>query len=209
MNKKDFTNALTLGFLTPYYDFITNFAGLGRIIYEKIAGYISPKAGDKILDVGTGTANLALTIKRIYPKVKIIGVDPDTKILEIAKRKVTKEKSPISLVQAVAQDLPFKNNTFNFVVSSFVIHHIPSPFKKQAFLEMKRILKREGVIIIVDFGIPKNFLADFLISIFSLVEDVAPNRQGLIPRLLKEVGFTNVKEVASKFAVVSFYKARK
>ena len=95
MNKKDFTNALTLGFLTPYYDFITNFAGFGPAIYKKITDYISPKAGDKILDVGTGTANLAMTIKRKYPNLEVVGVDPDENILNIAKRKVAKEKLPI------------------------------------------------------------------------------------------------------------------
>lgn len=209
MNKKAFTNALTLGFLTPYYDFIANFAGFGPAIYKKITDYINPKAGDKILDVGTGTANLALTIKRKFPKVELIGVDPDAKILEIAKRKITKEKPSISLVQAVAQDLPFKNNTFDFIVSSFVIHHIPRPFKKQTFLEMKRVLKRNGEAVVVDFGIPKNFIASWLLSLFSIIEDVGPNKKGLIPQLLEEVGFKNVKEVASEFAVVSFYKAQK
>ncbi|OGD89574.1 hypothetical protein A2693_02490 [Candidatus Curtissbacteria bacterium RIFCSPHIGHO2_01_FULL_40_12] len=209
MNKKDFTNALTLGFLTPYYDFITNFAGFGPAIYKKITDYISPKAGDKILDVGTGTANLAMTIKRKYPNLEVVGVDPDENILNIAKRKVAKEKLPIELLKGFAQQLPFRDNTFDFVVSSFVIHHIPKPFKKRAFIEMKRVLKKEGTAVIVDFGIPKNFFANIVILIFSLVEDVGPNRQGLIPRLLKEVGFRDVEEIGSKFGVVSFYRARK
>jgi len=208
MNKK-YTHALTLGFLTPYYDFIVNFAGFGRTIYEKIAGYISPKAGDKILDVGIGTANLALIINRKYPKVNIIGIDPDENILKIARRKVQKEKLSIKLTQAVAQNLPFVDNSFDFVISSFVIHHIPKQFKRQAFLEMKRVLKRNGKVVIVDFGIPKNFVTNIILSLFSLIEDVGPNKKGLIPRLLKEVGFSDVEEIGSKFGLISFYRAIK
>lgn len=209
MKKETHTNALTLGFLTPFYDSIVNFLGFGNYFYRKIASQIDPQSRGSILDVGTGTANLALTIKRRCPKAKVIAVDPDENILKIARRKIQKEKIDINLVKAYAQKLPFNSGTFDWIVSSFVIHHIPKPFKKQAFLEMKRVLKPEGKILIIDFGQPKNILANLVTWLASFVEDVGPNRKGLIPMLLSESGFKDIKELDSKFGLISFYKARK
>lgn len=209
MNKKDYTQALTLEFLTPWYDSIVNLFGFGKSFYTKIASHVDPDSRSSILDVGTGTANLAITIKRRSPKAEVVACDPDEKILKIAKRKIQKEKIDIKLVKALAQKLPFDNGSFDFVVSSFVIHHIPKPFKRQAFLEMRRVLKPHGTILIIDFGEPKNILANLVTWLASFIEDVGPNRNGLIPTLLTESGFKEICEVDNKFGLISFYKAIK
>ncbi|MBI2031713.1 MAG: class I SAM-dependent methyltransferase [Candidatus Levybacteria bacterium] len=209
MKRKDYTQALTLGFFTGWYDSIVNLMGFGKRYYAKAADYIQPGDRDSILDVGTGTANLAIAIRQKYPRVKVTGIDPDKEILEIAKKKIKKEKFDIELINTPAQKLPFPSESFDFVVSSLAIHHIPKSFKKESFSEMKRVLKRNGVILIVDFGIPKNFFADIISFILSLLEDVGPNRKGLIPNALNDLGFKDIKEVGNKFGLISFYKARK
>ena len=208
MNKEKHIKPLTLGILTSFYDLIANFFSLEKF-YKKIAGQIAPESKGHILDVGTGTANLAIAIKRKSPKTKILGIDPDGKILEIAKGKIRKEKLDIKLLKAFAQELPFKNQSFDYVVSSFAIHHIPSQLKNQAFYEMYRVLKKGGTILIIDIGKPKNLLAKIVGTIFSLVESVGPNLRGFIPQALKETGFGDVKEIESKFGLISFYRARK
>lgn len=209
MKQKGYTEALTLGFLTKWYDSIINFLGFGKRYYVKITEHIQPKNQDRILDVGTGTANLAIAIKRKYPKIKITGIDPDRKILEIANRKVKKEGLDIELVNVPAQKLPFASESFDFVVSSLTIHHIPKLFKNEAFSEMKRVLKKNGTILIVDFGIPKNIYVNVISFVLSLLEDVGPNRGGLIPNTLSDLGFKDIQEVESKFGMISFYKAKK
>ena len=95
------------------------------------------------------------------------------------------------------------------MVSSFAIHHIPSHLKNQAFYEMHRVLRSGGTILIIDIGVPKNLLAKIAGTVFSVIESVGPNLRGFIPKALKEVGFYNVKEVESKFGLISFYRARK
>ena len=209
MNRKDHTQALTLGFLTPFYDSIVNFAGFGKYFYTKIASHIDPVSKASILDVGTGTANLAITLKKRSPKTKVTAVDPDEKILKIAQRKIQREKIDIKLIKAPAQKLPFDSGTFDFLVSSFVIHHIPKLFKKQAFLEMKRVLKPNGTVLLIDFGSPRNLPARFITYLASFIEDVGQNRMGFIPKTLREVGFKNVQEVESTLGLISFYKAKK
>ena len=208
MNKEKHIKPLTLGILTPFYDLIANFFSLEKF-YKKIAGQIAPESKGHILDVGTGTANLAIAIKKRSPKAEILGIDPDEKILKIDKSKIKKEKLDIKLVKAFAQKLPLKPKSFDYVVSSFAIHHIPSHLKNQAFYEMHRVLRSGGTILIIDIGKPKNLPAKIAGTALSFFEAVGPNLWGYIPKALKEVGFDNVKEIESKFGLISFYKASK
>src|SRR3990170_5260340 len=208
MNRKDHIKPLTVGFLTPFYDSIIKIFAFEKF-YQKIAKQIPPDKTVQILDVGCGTANLAIAIKKRSPNAEILGIDPDEKILKIAKEKIQKEKLNIKLVKAFAQKLPLKQNSFDYVVSSFAIHHIPSHLKNQAFYEMYRVLRSGGTILIIDIGKPKNLLAKIAGTALSFFEAVGPNLWGYIPKALKEVGFDNVKEIESKFGLISFYKASK
>lgn len=208
MKRIEHTKPLTVGFLTPFYDCVIKVFAFEKF-YQTIADQIPPSGKKQILDIGTGTANLAIAIKKRSPKAEIVGIDPDEKILKIAKEKIQKEKLDIKLVRAYAQKLPLKLQSFNYVVSSFAIHHIPSHLKKQAFLEMHRVLRSGGTILIIDIGVPKNLPAKIVGTVFSLIEAVGPNLRGFIPKALKEVGFRDVKEIESKFGLISFYRAQK
>ena len=208
MNRKDHIKPLTVGFLTPFYDSVIKIFAFEKF-YQKIASQIPSDKAINILDIGTGTANLAIAIKKRSPNAKILGIDPDEKILKIAKEKIQKEQLDIKLVKAYAQKLPLKSQSFEYVVSSFAVHHIPSDLKGQAFLEMYRVLRSGGTILIIDIGEPKNLWAKITGTVFSLIESVGPNLRGFIPKALKEVGFRDVKEIESKLGLISFYKARK
>lgn len=208
MNRKDHVKPLTVGFLTPFYDSIIKIFAFNKF-YQRIADQIPQNKKVDILDVGTGTANLAIAIKKKSPNAEILGIDPDEGILKIAKGKIKKEKLDIKLVKAFAQKLPFKKQSFDYVVSSFAIHHIPSHLKGQAFYEMYRVLRSGGTILIIDIGVPKNLPAKIAGTVFSLIESVGPNLRGYIPQALKEAGLRDVKEIESKFGLISFYRARK
>src|SRR3990167_437606 len=208
MNRKDHIKPLTVGFLTPFYDSIIKIFAFEKF-YQKIASQIPQNKTVHILDVGCGTANLVIAIKKRSPKAEILGIDPDEKILEIAKSKIQKEKLDIKLVKAFAQKLPLKSKSFDWVVSSFAIHHIPSDLKSQAFYEMYRVLRSGGTILIIDIGVPKNLLAKIAGTVFSLVEAVGPNLRGFIPVGLKKAGFRDIKEIENKFGLISFYRATK
>ena len=74
---------------------------------------------------------------------------------------------------------------------------------------MYRVLRPGGTILIIDIGVPKNLLAKIAGTVLSLVEAVAPNLRGFIPKALNEAGFGDVQEIESKFGLISFYKAIK
>jgi len=135
---------------------------------------ISYISGPNVLDVATGTADIALAINKIDPQKKVIGVDISLGMLNIAKEK-TKGKG-IMLACADALNLPFRDNSFDNVVISFGIRNIKN--KTQALYEFKRVLKPSGKLLVLEFSKPKN---QFINAAYILYKDYClPNIAGLV-----------------------------
>ena len=92
------------------------------------------KNGDSILDVGSGEFGLATYLEKGY---EITGTDVD-----FGKRREKKVK----LVEASAENLPFKHNSFDCVVSVDMLEHLPGDIRKKAISEMIRVAKRKAYI---------------------------------------------------------------
>ncbi|MBF0490802.1 MAG: ubiquinone/menaquinone biosynthesis methyltransferase, partial [Candidatus Omnitrophica bacterium] len=110
-----------------------------------------------LLDIATGTGDVVLSLVKDNPHVNMAyGVDLSAGMLEIAKVKVKAEglQSKIVLEKADAQALPFLSETFDDVTISFGIRNIPD--LRLALLEMHRVLKTQGKVIILEFSLPKN-----------------------------------------------------
>lgn len=103
---------------------------------------LSPIEG-KVLEVGVGTGkNLDFYN---YDKVDYTGIDFSPKMLAKAKKKhITKAK----LIEMDAQKITFKENTFDYIITTFVLCSIPDPIK--ALQEMKRVLKKDGKILMLE-----------------------------------------------------------
>lgn len=115
---------------------------------------ISYISGSNILDVATGTADIAIAINKSDPLKKVLGVDISFGMLKIAKEK-SKGKG-IMLACADALNLPFRDNSFDNVIISFGIRNIKN--KIQAFYEFKRVLKPSGKLLVLEFSRPRNYL---------------------------------------------------
>lgn len=85
--------------------------------------------GKRLLDVGCGTGTLALQVKEEHPKVDVIGLDPDSEILAIARRKAQRSGADIRFDLGYADRLPSEDSSFERVVSSLVFHHLPHETK--------------------------------------------------------------------------------
>lgn len=109
--------------------------------------------GNNILDVATGTADVALAIHKANPKKNIIGADISIGMLQIAQKK-TKGINNINLICADALSLPFSDNSFDNVIISFGIRNIKN--RIQALYEFKRVLKPSGKLLVLEFSKPKN-----------------------------------------------------
>ena len=129
---------------------------------------LEPKTEDKILEVGCGAGNI---IEKI-PLGELFGIDLSTYILKKAKKRLGKKAK---IIQCSGDKLPFVDHYFDKVYCSEVLEHVPEP---RAFLmEMTRVIKKEGMIII---SVPNEIL-------INKIKDVI-FRVPLLYRLLQSFG---------------------
>ncbi len=204
--------ALGQDWLTPLYDPLLKWVMREEHFKRQLIRQARIEPGQRVLDVGCGTATLALLIKQIQPEAAVVGLDGDAKILEIGRRKVAQAGIEITLDQGLASQLPYSDNRFDRVLSSLVWHHLNPESKRRATREVFRVLRPGGEFHLVDFGKPHTPAAYLISRLMIGAEEARDNIQGLLPAIFSEAGFAPVAEVAwmmTFFGTLSFYQARK
>jgi ubiquinone/menaquinone biosynthesis C-methylase UbiE len=210
MTQKDshYVPAFGLRWLTPYYDsFAKTFANSLR---HRLLQRANIQPDQSVLDLGCGTGLLTMMIKRSVPESHLTGLDGDEAVLKIARDK--SHGTDIQWNHALAFDMPYPDQSFDVVVSSFVTHHLTSADKVRTFKEVRRVLRPDSWFHIVDFGPPFNILTRVQAVVMKNFERTADNFEGRILPMLTEAGFSGVKEaghVITFFGPVAFYQARK
>lgn len=141
--------------IAKHYDSLNTFFsfGMDKLWRKKLADEI--KGSKIVLDIATGTGEVAIeTVKKI--DASVIGLDPSIEMLRLAKIKCSSSalKDKIALVQGVAEDLPFRDNSFDAVTIAFGIRNTVDPIR--SLNEMIRVLKPGGKAAILEFTIPRN-----------------------------------------------------
>ncbi|HQU60934.1 MAG: bifunctional demethylmenaquinone methyltransferase/2-methoxy-6-polyprenyl-1,4-benzoquinol methylase UbiE [Phaeodactylibacter sp.] len=145
--------------IAPYYDFLNRFLSLGiDTLWRKRA--IRQLAGHQtevLLDVATGTADLALEAARQLQPNRIVGLDLSNEMLEIGRSKVLRRHLDglIELTQGDSENLPFEDNTFDAVTVAFGVRNFENLDK--GLKEMRRVLKPGGKAVILEFSKPRLF----------------------------------------------------
>ena len=109
---------------------------------EPLIGYFKNIETHSILDVGTGKGGFLPVLKMTFPGAQITGIDPDSSMLEIARQNYP----DITFFKMKAEQLHFKDNSFDVASLSMVLHHFPKI--KKGLKEIKRVVKTDGFIII-------------------------------------------------------------
>ena len=140
------------------YDFMNRLISFGldknwRALLLKNLGALSE--GDEVLDVATGTADVALAICAHAPGVSVTGLDPSTGMLEVGSRKVSEQHlhNRVSLVLGDAQDMPFKDKRFAASCVSFGIRNVPD--RRKGLLEMARTTRPGGKVVVLELSEPR------------------------------------------------------
>lgn len=141
------------------YDFLNHFLSLGTDIWWRrraitaISRLINPT---RILDVATGTADMAIASLRLNPDT-VIGIDISPKMLEHGRQKLLKKKvaGKIKLIQAPSEAIPFPDGSFDVSMSSFGVRNFSDVDK--GLSEMYRILREGGVVMVLEFSKPSGF----------------------------------------------------
>ncbi len=206
---------LRFKWLTGAYDVIVRVTTLDAVWRPKLIAQIGAQAGHRVLDLGCGTGDIALQLKKANPNVEVVGLDADATALRIAREKAHRTGAEISFEQSLFDDASFEPGSFNRVASSLVFHHLEPDAKARTLARVKEWLKPDGELHIADWGrarFPWQRLGFFLVQLldgFSNTQDHV--RVGLKP-LLREAGFVDVAEThrqTTPLGVISLYRARR
>src|SRR5712691_2379119 len=110
--------ALGKDWLTPFYDVLIAMLGWGPQLTENMLERADILDGERVLDVGCATATLLIAAKARYPTAHLVGVDPDERALQIARKKIARQRVEVEVVHARAENLPFQPSSFDLVMSS-------------------------------------------------------------------------------------------
>lgn len=105
-----------------------------------------------VLDVATGTADVALMLAETHPNVEIIGLDPSEGMLGIGRQK-TADYTQIKLLSGDAQAMPFEVDQFAASCIAFGLRNVPD--RLQCLREMTRVTRPGGVVAILELGEPR------------------------------------------------------
>lgn len=141
------------------YDLLNRLLSLGidRIWRKRAIEQLRAKNPRIILDVATGTADVALeTARRLQPE-RIIGVDISNEMLNIGRSKIARQalSGMIELREGDSENLPFEDNTFDAITVAFGVRNFEN--LEAGLSEMQRVLKPGGQLVVLEFSKPHVF----------------------------------------------------
>jgi len=144
--------------ISDNYDSLNKIISLGSDLKwkKKIAYRISQKNPSKILDVATGTADLAIMLSQTNAE-QIIGVDISEGMLKVGRKKIEEKKlsDRITLIQADSENLPFEDNYFDAITVAYGIRNFEN--LEKGLSEIFRVLKSNGILMILETSVPTKF----------------------------------------------------
>ena len=179
------------------YDLLIGFVTGGReqAFRRRIADLVQLHPGEAVLDVGCGTGSLALEARQRVGKTgRVSGIDPSAQMIARARSKAARRSLSLDFQVGVIEQLTFSDQTFDVVLSTFMMHHLPDDLKRQGLAEIARVLKPGGRLLILDFTGPAG-------PWHSRIQDQ--------PRFLKEVDLSQIETGKLTFPGLSFVRAQK
>jgi demethylmenaquinone methyltransferase/2-methoxy-6-polyprenyl-1,4-benzoquinol methylase len=112
------------------------------------------------LDLATGTGDVARMMADRWPQAHVIGTDPTTAMLQVAREKSAKEKSPrahkkIEWQEGIAERIELEDNSVDAITIAFGFRNVSAALRQKAAEEALRVLKPGGVFAILELGLPR------------------------------------------------------
>ncbi|MFQ5527868.1 MAG: class I SAM-dependent methyltransferase [Thermoanaerobaculia bacterium] len=199
--------------LTPLYDSVVGVLLRERALKRRLVDQAAIGAGDRVLDVGCGTATLTLMVQAEVGDALVFGVDGDLETLALARRKAVAAGTRLRVCAALAQDLPFADGSFERVVSSLFFHHLTRASKLAALGAIRRVLVIRGELHVLDWGRAQDPLMRTLFLFVQLLdgfETTTDSVRGRLVEFLSDAEFDGVREtqrVRTLLGTLSLYEA--
>lgn len=202
----------TRGHLIPWaqhYDRSVSLLTLGRRAQLRQATIaladIAP--GAFVLEVGCGTGDVALAARPLAGAAgRVIGIDPSPGMLAVARAKAARAALAVDFHLGVIEALAFPAHTFDLVLSSLMMHHLPEELKIQGLAEIARVLKPGGRLVVVDFMRPEGRVGRAMLTL-AFHHGLERGIQDL-PALLGNAGFVGIEQGALKIPLLGYVRAQ-
>lgn len=217
--------------IAPKYDFLNHFLSLGIDFQwrKKVRKLLAPYKPNIILDVATGTGDLAIELINLHPE-KIIGLDIAANMLEIGKEKIKNKKLDqiIEMQLGDSEKLPFNDNFFDAVTVAFGVRNFED--LQKGLQEMQRVLKPGGIAAILEFSKPKafpvkhvyNFYFKYILPGFGKLVSKSEDAYTYLPESvstfpedkefiheLKKAGYSKISQKRLTMGIATLYSAHK
>lgn len=217
--------------ISKKYDFLNHFLSMGIDVgwRKKVVKIIGKQNPDCILDIATGTGDLAIMLADLNVS-EIVGLDLSEGMLAVGTEKVKAKhlSKVIAMIQGDSENLPFEDNRFDAVTVSFGVRNFENLTK--GLSEILRVLKPQGKLVILEFSKPESFIMKYLYGFYSSVilpflgkliskdrsaytylpESVAAFPYGkAFNQILKNVGFNAIENQPVSFGIATIYSASK
>jgi len=233
------SNATKKDQVADMFDAISeNYDGLNRVITfgidikwrEKVVAMVKATNPKNILDIATGTGDLAIMQSKAIPAATIVGLDISAGMLEVGKQKINKlglNKS-IDMVLGDSENIPFEDNFFDAISVSYGVRNFENLNK--GLQEIKRVLKPGGIFVVLETSVPTKFpfkqgyqfhskvvlpLVGKLFSKDKTAYSYLSESANSFPygkafnKILNQNGFKDIKDIPVTFGVSTIYKAIK
>ena len=138
------------------YDFLNRFLSAGTDLgwRKKALKQLESIDAKKLLDVATGTADVAIMAAKQFKLTKIIGIDISDGMLDVGRQKIVKAnlQNTIELLNGDSEAINFPDNTFDAVTVAFGVRNFED--LEKGLSEIKRVLKPTGKLVVLEFSKP-------------------------------------------------------
>lgn len=217
--------------ISENYDGLNRVISLGRDIAwrKKVIRWVGKTKPKTILDIATGTGDLAIQFAENTNATKIVGLDLSEGMLKVARKKTAKKGVPnIEFIKGDSEALPFPDESFDAITVSFGIRNFED--LEKGLSEIHRVLKVGGIFVILETSVPTKFpfkqgyhlytknilpLVGRLFSKDKVAYKYLSESASVFPfgealnNILKQIGFKEVKNKPQTFGVATIYTATK
>jgi ubiquinone/menaquinone biosynthesis C-methylase UbiE len=183
--------ALRFERLTALYDPVVALTTRERAFKRRVLELAALHDGEDVLDLACGTGTLAVKAKRATPGASLTGVDGDAAVLRRAREKARAAGVDVDFHKGLSTQLPYPDASFDCVLSTLFFHHLSDDAKRATAVEVRRVLRPGGRLVVADWGRPQDplmRLAFLPVRVLDGFDLTAANASGRLPGLLAEGG---------------------
>lgn len=197
--------------IAPWYEGVWCPAfGFGEAFRERVVAVCAFAKGEHVLDAGCGTGWLTRrAADAVGPTGAAWGIDAAPDMIRVAMQTAGCRHCRARFKLAAVEALPFEDESFDAVVMSLVLHHVPTDARAIGLKEVCRVLKRDGRLVVVDVDRPASLFSRTVRLPFHVLPNIESLLAGGVEALLAEAGLASVRRVGSWGSFVGMWRAAK